>query len=130
MKFPNDLKYTKNDEWIRVEGNVGTLGVSDYAQDQLSDIVYIEYAVSVGDEQSAGDIFGTVESVKAASDVYFPVGGKVIELNESLLDAPEMVNSDPYEKSWMIKIEISDLSELDGLMDSSAYETKTKERDA
>jgi len=130
MKFPTDLKYTKNDEWIRVEGNVGVIGISDYAQDQLSDIVYLEYAVSDGDTLSAGDNFGTVESVKAASEMYIPVGGKVIETNEALLDTPELVNSDPFGKAWMIKIEISDPSELDGLLDAAGYEASTKERDA
>ena len=130
MNYPKELRYTKNDEWIRVEGSNGTIGISDYAQDQLSDIVYLEYAVSEGDELAAGDIFGTIESVKAASDIYFPVGGKVTEVNEAILDAPEIVNTDPYEGAWMIKIEISDPAELDTLMDVAAYVANTKERDA
>lgn len=130
MKIPSDLKYTKNDEWIKVDGSTGTIGISDYAQDQLSDVVYLEYAVSVGDEPVQGDIFGTVESVKAASDLYLPVGGKITETNENLLDTPEMVNTDPFEGAWMIKFEISDASQLDGLMDAAAYEAYLKERDA
>lgn len=130
MEFPADLKYTQNDEWIRLEGNTGTIGITDYAQDQLSDIVYIEYSVSEGDDVAKGGEFGTVESVKAASDMYSPVSGKVTALNEGLLDTPELVNSEPFGGAWMIKVEVSDPSELDGLMDAKAYEAFTKERDA
>ena len=130
MDFPKDLKYTQNDEWIRLEGNIGTVGITDYAQDQLSDIVYIEYSVSEGDEVTKGGEFGTVESVKAASDMYSPVSGKVTALNETLLDTPELVNSEPFGGAWMIKVELSDTSELDGLMDAKGYEAFTKERDA
>lgn len=130
MNFPAELKYTKNDEWIRVEGDIVTLGISDYAQDQLSDIVFIEFAVSEGDDISKGDEFGTIESVKAASDVYAPLSGKVTETNDALLDTPELVNADPYGDAWMIKIQISDPSELDAFMDAKAYEANTKERDA
>ena len=129
MNFPTELKYTKNDEWIRIEGDLVTIGVSDYAQDQLSDIVFLEFTVSDGDAVSKGDDFGTIESVKAASDIYSPVSGKVTETNEALLDTPELVNADPYGDAWMIKIQISDPSELDGLMDAKAYEANTKERD-
>lgn len=130
MKFPSDLKYSSKDEWLRVEGNVGVIGISDYAQDQLSDIVFFEFMVSEGDTLSKGDELGTIESVKAASDIYAPVGGTVLELNETLLDSPEIVNTDPYGDAWMLKIELSDPSELDSLMDASAYEANTKERDA
>lgn len=130
MNFPTDLKYTKKDEWIRVEGDIITIGISDYAQDQLSDIVFLEFTVSEGDDISKGDEIGTIESVKAASDVYIPVSGKVTETNEALLDTPELVNSDPYGDAWMIKVQISDPSELDDLMDAKAYEVYTKERDA
>lgn len=130
MDFPADLKYTQNDEWIRLEGNTGTIGITDYAQDQLSDIVYLEYSVSEGDDVTKGGEFGTVESVKAASDVYSPVTGKVTALNETLLDTPELVNSEPFGGAWMIKVELSDTSELDGLMDAKGYEAFTKERDA
>jgi glycine cleavage system H protein len=130
MNFPADLKYSSKDEWVRVEGNVGFIGISDYAQDQLSDIVFFEFLISEGDTLSKGDEFGTIESVKAASDIYVPVGGRLLELNEALLDTPEIVNIDPYGDAWMLKIELSDPSELDELMDASAYEAHTKERDA
>ncbi len=130
MNFPTDLKYTEKDEWIRIEGNISTIGITDYAQDQLSDIVFLEYAVSEGDTISKGDEFGTIESVKAASDIYTPFSGKVVELNEGLLDTPELVNADPYGDAWMVKIEIGDPSELAGLMEAAAYEAYTKERES
>jgi glycine cleavage system H protein len=122
MNIPTDLKYTQNDEWIRVEGNNGTVGITDFAQDQLSDIVFVEIIPAEGDELAQGETCATLESVKAAADVYLPVGGKVMAVNESLPDTPEMVNSDPYGQAWLVKIEISDASELDGLMDAGAYE--------
>ncbi len=128
MEFPADLKYTENDEWIRLEGNVGTIGITDYAQEQLSDVVYVEVSVSVGDTVAQGDTFAAVESVKAAADVYLPASGKVLEVNEGLADAPELVNSDPYGEAWMVKIELSDPSELDALMDAAAYEKYCQER--
>jgi len=128
MNFPKDLKYTKKDEWIRVEGNLGVIGITDYAQDQLSDIVFFEFVVSEGDTLTKDNEFGTIESVKAASDIYTPASGKVLEINETLLDAPEVVNSDPYGDAWMLKIELSDPSELDDLMDATAYEAYAKER--
>jgi len=129
MNIPTDVKFTKNDEWIKMDGNTGAVGISDYAQEQLSDIVFVEITVSVGDAVKKGDSCATIESVKAAADVYSPVSGKVVEINEALPDAPEIVNSDPYGEAWMVKIELSDLTELDGLLDSSAYEAilKTKE---
>ena len=130
MNFPAELKYTKKDEWIRVEGDIVTIGISDYAQDQLSDIVFLEFTVSEGDALSKGDEIGTIESVKAASDVYIPISGKVTETNDALLDTPELINADPYGDAWMIKIQISDPSELDDLMDASTYEVNIKERDA
>lgn len=129
MNFPKDLKYTKNDEWVRVEDNIAIIGVSDYAQDQLSDIVYLEVSMEVGESGKKGDIFGTVESVKAASDVYLPVSGKLVEVNEAIMETPEVINSDPFEEGWIIKIEISDKSELEELMDAGAYEADTKGRD-
>jgi glycine cleavage system H protein len=130
MNFPDDLKYSTKDEWVRIEGNVGVVGISDYAQDQLSDIVFFEFLILEGGTLSKGDEFGTIESVKAASDIYAPVGGKILEVNQALLDMPEIVNTDPYGDAWMLKIELADPSELDGLMDASAYEAYTKERDA
>jgi glycine cleavage system H protein len=122
MNIPADLRYTKNDEWIRVEGNVGTVGITDFAQDQLSDIVFVEVIPAEGDDLSQGDTCATLESVKAAADVYLPVSGKVIAVNEALPDTPELVNSDPYGQAWLLKIEISDSSELEELLDASAYE--------
>ena len=122
MNIPTDLKYTKNDEWVRVVNNVGTVGITDYAQEQLSDIVYVEIVISEGDEVAKGDSCATLESVKAAADVYLPVSGKVVEVNENLPDSPEGVNTDPYGAAWMVKIELSDPSELDGLLDAAGYE--------
>lgn len=122
MNIPSDLKYTPNDEWIRVEGNIGTVGITDFAQNQLSDIVYVEITVAVGDEVSRGDSCATLESVKAAADVYLPASGKVVAINEALPDTPEKVNSDPYGEAWMVKIELSNPSELDELLDAAAYE--------
>lgn len=130
MKIEEGLKYTEKDEWVRVEGNFGFIGISDYAQDQLSDIVYLEYLVSEGEEISKGDEIGTIESVKAASEIYSPVSGTVVELNEDLLDTPETVNSDPYGEAWMIKVELSDTAELDSLMDAAAYEKNVEERES
>lgn len=129
MKIPSELKYTKNDEWIRVEGNIGTVGISDFAQDQLSDIVYVEVVVEVGEEVKKGDTCATLESVKAAADVYSPVSGVISAINEELPDTPEVVNSDPYGAAWLVKIEISDSSELDDLMDAAAYEEKIQEEE-
>ncbi len=122
MKIPEDLKYTENDEWIRVEGNVATLGITDFAQDQLSDIVYVEIVVSEGDEVGKGDSCATIESVKAAADVYTPVSGKIVAINEALPDVPETVNSDAFGEAWMVKIELSDPAELEGLMDAAGYQ--------
>ena len=122
MNFPKDLKYTKNDEWVRVEGDVGIIGITDYAQDQLSDIVFVEYLIGEGDTVSQGDACATVESVKAAADVYMPVSGEIIAVNEDLADAPETVNSDPYGDAWMVKVKLSDPAELDDLLDADAYE--------
>lgn len=128
MKFPSELKYASTDEWVKVDGNVATIGVSDFAQDQLSDVVYFELKVDDGDEIRKNDTIVTLESVKAAADVNSPVSGKVIELNESLTDAFESVNTDPYGEAWMVKIEMSDPSELDQLMDATAYQSYCEER--
>ena len=128
MNFPPDLKYTENDEWIRVEGNTGTIGISDYAQDQLSDVVFVEIIAEMDESLDQGDACATVESVKAAADVYMPVGGTVTEFNEELLDTPELVNSDPYGAAWMIKIELADPNQLDGLLDAEAYQKHCEAR--
>jgi glycine cleavage system H protein len=129
METPTDLKYTKNDEWIRVNGNVGVVGITDHAQEQLSDIVYVEIVLAVGDLANKGDACATLESVKAAADVYLPVSGKILEINEGLPDTPEKVNSDPYGEAWMVKLEISDPAEIDGLLDAEAYKTLVQEKE-
>ena len=129
MNIPEDLKYTDNDEWIRLEGDIGTIGISDYAQDQLSGIVFVEIIVSEEEQIAKGDSCATVESVKAAADVYTPVSGTVIAVNEDLADVPETINSDPYGDAWLIKIHISDASELDDFKDSAAYQQLIEERE-
>jgi glycine cleavage system H protein len=121
MEFPESLKYTENHEWIRVEDELGTAGITDYAQDQLSDIVFVEITASIEEEMAQGDTFAEVESVKAAAYVYMPVEGVLTELNESLADTPELINTDPYGKAWMVKIKLTDASQLDDLMDADAY---------
>jgi len=126
-KILSDLRYTKEDEWISVDGDEATIGVTDYAQDSLSDIVYLELP-GEGDLFSMGDSFGVVESVKAAADLMIPVGGEVTAVNEDLMDEPEAINEDPY-GSWLVKIEMSDLSELDQLMDATAYKAYCNERE-
>lgn len=130
MNIPTDMKYTENDEWIKIEGNTGTIGITDYAQEQLSDIVFVEVIAEQSETLQKGDACATVESVKAAADVYMPVSGKVVAVNdEDLPDAPELINSDPYGEAWMLKIEISDPSELDGLLDPVAYKSFCEERE-
>ena len=126
---PENLKYTQNDEWVLIEGDTATIGVTDYAQDQLSDVVYVEASVSAGDTVAKEGAIATVESVKAASDVYAPAGGEVLEVNEALEDEPELVNSDPYGQGWMVKIKLSNAGELDGLMDAAAYAAHCDERE-
>jgi glycine cleavage system H protein len=121
MEFPEDLKYSKEHEWVLVEDNVATVGITDYAQDQLGDIVFVEMP-AIGDKVSKEDAFGVVESVKAVSDIYAPVSGKVLEVNDDLPDNPEMVNEDPYGDGWMIKIEMNDPDELQDLMSAAEYE--------
>ncbi len=120
MNNPVDLKYTEDDEWIRVEGDIATIGVTHYAQDALSDIVYLELP-SEGDTFEVGDVFGTIESVKAASDLITPISGEVVEVHNDLEDTPETVNESPFEEGWLIKIKMSDASQLEKLMDSAAY---------
>jgi glycine cleavage system H protein len=129
MDIPKDLKYTESDEWVRVEGDTATTGITDYAQDQLSDIVYVEYMVDEGETVDKGEVHTAVESVKAAADVYMPVGGTIIAVNDGLEGSPELVNTDPYGEAWMVKFEISDASELEGLMDAAAYEKHCEERE-
>ncbi|GAB6181963.1 glycine cleavage system protein GcvH [Desulfotomaculum defluvii] len=126
MNLQEDLKYTKEHEWVRVEGNRAIIGITDYAQDSLGDIVFVELP-SVGESIEAENTFGVVESVKTASDLYAPVSGKVLEINEELSDAPEQVNQDPYGKGWMIIVEMSDTSELDNLMNAQQYKSMVTE---
>lgn len=127
-KIEPGLLYTKEDEWIKVDGEEATVGVSDHAQDLLSDIVYLELP-DVGDSFDAGDSFGVVESVKAAADLYMPVSGEVTAVNEDLMDAPELVNSDPYGEAWMIRVKLSSSGELGDLMDVDAYTKYMEERE-
>lgn len=127
-KINDDLLYTRDDEWVRVEGEEAVVGISDYAQNSLSDIVYLELP-SVGDRFGKGDSFGVVESVKAAADLYMPVSGEVIAVNEALVDRPELVNEDPYGEAWMVRVRLDDASELDELMDADAYRVYNEDRD-
>ncbi|HKZ85539.1 MAG TPA: glycine cleavage system protein GcvH [Anaerolineae bacterium] len=127
MNIPGDLKYTRDDEWIRVTGGEGEIGITDYAQDHLSDIVYVELP-EVGKVVNSHDSIGTIESVKAAADIYSPVSGTITAVNESLPDSPELVNQDPYGRAWMVRIELSNPSELDALMDAAAYQKYCEER--
>jgi glycine cleavage system H protein len=127
MKIPADLKYTDNDEWVRVEGDVAEMGITDYAQDQLSDIVFVEIVAFEGDELEQGETCAIVESVKAAADVYMPVSGEIVAINEALADTPELINEDPYGGAWLIKIKMTNPDELDDLMDGDGY--KNLERD-
>jgi glycine cleavage system H protein len=120
MNFPEDLQYTRDHEWARVQGNRVTVGITDFAQDQLGDVVYVEFP-DVGDVIKKGEAFGVVESTKAVSDLFAPVSGKVVEVNSPLADAPETVNEDPYEEGWMIVVEITDPKELAELLDGPTY---------
>jgi len=124
MNFPENLKYTKDHEWIRIEGNEAYVGVTDFAQSELGDIVYIDLDCE-GDSLDKEEVFGSVETTKTASDLFMPISGTIVEINESLEDAPEMVNESPYEEGWMIKIEIKDAAELSDLMDAAAYQAIT-----
>jgi glycine cleavage system H protein len=120
MKVDPGFKYHEEHEWVRVEGDEAVIGISDYAQDQLSDVVYVELP-EVGDTFEQGEVFAVVESVKAASDVYMPVSGEILEMNEILEDSPELVNQDPYGEAWFVRVAMTDSSELDGLMDAEGY---------
>jgi glycine cleavage system H protein len=120
MKFPENLKYSKDHEWVRVEGSTGFIGITDYAQGELGDIVFVELPAA-GKRVEFGQAFGTVEAVKAVSDLYAPVTGEVIEVNKKVHDSPELVNKDPYEQGWMIKVKIEKPQELDSLLGVDAY---------
>lgn len=121
MSSPADLKYTKSHEWVRVESDVATIGLADHAQSELGDITYLELP-DIGDSITAGEPLGVVESVKAASDIYAPVGGEVVERNETAVNSPELVNQSPYADAWLIKVKLADTAELDTLMDVVAYD--------
>ena len=129
METPENLKYQDTDEWVNVEGATATVGISDYAQDQLSDIVFVEYSFSAGDGIKKGDVLATIESVKAAGDVLSPVSGKILEVNENLEDKPETLNEDPFKAGWMCKVELSKPEELDVMMNASDYIKYCEERD-
>ncbi|HIZ88155.1 MAG TPA: glycine cleavage system protein GcvH [Candidatus Coprenecus pullistercoris] len=120
MNIPKDLKYTKDHEWVRIEGDIATVGITDYAQDQLGDIVFVDIQTQ-GETLAKEEVFGAIEAVKTVADAFMPVSGEVIEVNAGLEDAPQTVNSDPYGEGWMIKIKMSDLSEADALMDADGY---------
>jgi glycine cleavage system H protein len=120
MNFPAELKYTKDHEWIKVEGNEATIGITEFAQSELGDIVYVDIA-SLGKEVAKDEVFGTVEAVKTVSDLFMPVTGTVTEINPALNNQPDLVNADPYGEGWMVKISIADLSEIDGLLSADDY---------
>lgn len=121
MNFPDNLRYTKDHEWVKVDGDIATVGITDFAQKELGDIVYVEIE-TVGKELKSGDVFGTVEAVKTVSDLYMPVSGKVSEINPSLNNSPDLVNNDAYGEGWMVKIKLSNPAEVDTLLDAKAYE--------
>lgn len=121
MPYPSDYRYTSEHEWVRVEGDVASVGITDYAQHELGDVVYVELP-KVGSKLNAGQSLGTVESVKAVSDIYAPVSGEVTEVNSSLADSPETINKDPHGKAWLIKLKLANSSEISKLMDAKAYE--------
>jgi glycine cleavage system H protein len=120
MNFPSELKYTKDHEWVKVEGNEAVIGITDFAQRELGDIVYIDIN-TIGNEVSKDDVFGTVEAVKTVSDLFMPVTATVLSVNEALNNAPELVNSDPYGEGWMVKVSITDSASLEDLLDAEAY---------
>ncbi len=122
MNIPSELKYTKDHEWVKIEGDVATIGITDFAQSELGDIVYVEVE-TVDESLDAEEIFGTVEAVKTVSDLYLPLSGEIIEFNEALEDEPETVNSDPYGAGWMVKVKCSDLSQAEELMSAEDYKS-------
>jgi|TARA_B110000908_G_scaffold1918_1_gene2478 glycine cleavage system H protein len=125
MNIPSELKYTKDHEWIQIEGTIATIGITDFAQGELGDIVYVDVD-TLDDTVAEGEVFGSVEAVKTVSDLFMPLTGEVIEFNDTLEDDPELVNTDPYNKGWMIKIKFTDNSQLEDLLDAAAYENLVK----
>ena len=126
MNFPEELKYTKDHEWVKIEGDIATVGITDFAQSELGDIVYIDVE-TLDETVEAEQVFGSVEAVKTVSDLFMPITGEIIELNEALEDEPELVNSDPYGEGWMIKIKIADIDNTEGLLDAEAYKELIKQ---
>jgi len=122
MNFPENLKYTKEHEWVSMDGDVATIGVTEFAQSELGDIVFVEIETE-GETLDQNEVFGTIEAVKTVSDLFMPISGEIVAINSDLEDAPESVNESPYENGWMVKIKASDLSEVDGLMDANAYKS-------
>jgi glycine cleavage system H protein len=120
MRFPDNIKYTKEHEWVSVDGNIGTIGITDYAQGELGDVVYVDLNENIGDV-TVGQSIGTIEAVKTVGDLYSPVTGRVVEVNQEIKNTPEIINSDPYGMGWMVKIELSNPSEIEGLLDSAGY---------
>ncbi len=127
MDFPEDLKYSREHEWVLIEDNIATVGITDFAQEQLGDVVFIELP-AVGDKVNKDEAFGVVESVKAVSDMYAPVSGTILETNDDLPESPEMINEDPYGDGWVIKIEMTDPTDLDDLLDAAAYQQYVEEQ--
>lgn len=121
MNYPENLRYTKDHEWVRIEGDEAVIGITDFAQHELGDIVYVEIE-TVGQEMNAGDVFGTVEAVKTVSDLFLPVNGTITEVNPALNGNPELVNSDPYGEGWMIRMRVANAADIDGLMDTAGYQ--------
>lgn len=126
MNFPNNVKYTEEHEWIRVEGDIAYVGISDYAQEQFGDIVFVDITTE-GETLEKGEVFGTIEVVKTISDLFLPVAGEVLEQNEALADNPELVNQDPYGKGWLVKIKPNDANDINDLMDAEAYKALVNE---
>lgn len=122
MSYPDNLRYTKDHEWVKLEGDVATVGITEFAQGELGDIVYVEVE-TIGKPLGAGDVFGTVEAVKTVSDLFLPVAGTITELNDALASAPELVNNDPYGKGWMIKMKVDNPAEVEALLDAAGYES-------
>jgi glycine cleavage system H protein len=120
MNFPNNLKYTEDHEWIKVDGSTATVGITEFAASELGDVVFVEIETE-GETLSKGDTFGTIEAVKTVSDLFMPAGGEVIEVNAKLADTPEIINQDPYGDGWLIKIKLTNSSEIDSLMDAETY---------
>lgn len=125
MNIPSELKYTKDHEWVKIDGEIATIGITDFAQQELGDIVYVEIE-SIGETLDAEEVFGTVEAVKTVSDLFMPLSGKVLEFNAALEDIPESVNDDPYKSGWMIKVKIEDPSQISDLLDFDAYKQLIK----